>query len=57
MREPGLKKGDRIDQVTDDGQIRVRRLARAGGVLAGLRRFRGRLPAAQRLSRDTAHER
>jgi hypothetical protein len=26
-------------------------------VLAGLRQFRGKLPAADRLSRDEAHER
>jgi antitoxin MazE len=26
-------------------------------VLTGLRRFRGKLPAAERLSRDDAHER
>jgi antitoxin MazE len=26
-------------------------------VLVGLRRFRGKLPAAERLSRDDAHER
>ena len=43
--------------VKDDGQVRVRRLARADEVLTGLRRFRGKLPAAARLSRDDAHER
>lgn len=57
VRELGLKEGDRIDLIKDDGQIRVRRLARADEVLAGLRRFRGALPAASRLSRDAAHER
>lgn len=57
VRELGLKEGDQIDLVKDDGQVRVRRLARADEVLAGLRRFRGKLPAAERLSRDDAHER
>ncbi len=45
VRELGLKEGDQID------------LARADEVLAGLRRFRGKLPSAERLSRDDAHER
>lgn len=57
VRELGLKEGDQIDLVKDDGQVRVRRLARADEVLMGLRRFRGKLPAAGRLSRDDAHER
>ncbi len=57
VRELGLKEGDQIDLVKDDGRVRVRRLARADEVLAGLRRFRGRLSAAERLSRDATHER
>ena len=57
VRELGLKEGDQIDLVKDDGQGKVRRLPRADEVLTGLRRFRGRLPAAERLSRDDAHER
>ena len=57
VRELGLKEGDQIDLVKDDDQVRVRRLARADEVLNGLRRFRGKLPAAERLSRDAAHER
>jgi antitoxin MazE len=57
VRELGLKEGDRIDLVKDDGQVRVRRLARADEVLSGLRRFRGTLSASDRLSRDEAHER
>lgn len=57
VRELGLKEGDQIDLVKDDSQIRVRRLARADEVLTDLRRFRGRLPAAERLSRDDVHER
>ena len=57
VRELGLKEGDQIDLVKDDGQVRIRRLARADEVLAGLRRFRGKLPAAERLGRDATHER
>jgi len=57
VRELGLKEGDQIDLVKDDGQVRVRRLPRADEVLTGLRRFRGSLPAEERLSRDNAHER
>lgn len=57
VRELGIKEGDQIDLVQDDGQVRVRRLPRADEVLTGLRRFRGKLPTAERLSRDDAHER
>lgn len=57
VRELGLKEGDQIDLVKDDGRVRVRRLARADEVLAGLRRFRGKLSASERLSRDATHER
>jgi len=57
VRELGLKEGDQIDLVKDEGAVKVRRLPRADEVLEGLRRFRGRLPAAERLGRDAAHER
>lgn len=57
VRELGLKEGDQIDLLKDDGAVKVRRLARADEVLASLRAFRGKLPAADRLSRDDAHER
>jgi antitoxin MazE len=57
VRELGLKEGDQIDLRMDDGGMAVRRLPRADEVLAGLRQFRGKLPAADRLSRDDAHER
>ena len=57
VRELGLKEGDQIDLLKDDGAVKVRRLPRADEVLEGLRRFRGKLPAADRLSRDDAHER
>jgi antitoxin MazE len=57
VRELGLKEGDQIDLTRDEGNVRVRRLARADEVLSGLRRFRGKLPAAERLSRDDTHAR
>ena len=57
VRELGLKEGDQIDLVKDEGAVKVRRLPRADEVLEGLRRFRGRLPATDRLDRDAAHER
>lgn len=57
VRELGLKEGDQIHLVKDEGAVKVRRLPRADEVLEGLRRFRGRLPAADRLDRDAAHER
>ena len=57
VRELGLKEGDQIDLVKYDGIVKVRRHPRPQEVLEGLRRFRGRLPAAERLSRDAAHER
>ena len=57
VRELGLKEGDQIDLMKADGTVRVLRLPRANEVLEGLRRFRGKLSAAERLSRDDAHER
>lgn len=57
VRELGLREGDQIDLLKDDGMLKVRRHPRAQEILEGLRRFRGRLPAAERLSRDAAHER
>jgi antitoxin MazE len=57
VRELGLKEGDQIDLRMDEGAMAVRRVPRADEVLAGLRQFRGKLPAAERLSRDDAHER
>lgn len=57
VRELGLKEGDQIDLVKDDGTFKVQRQPRADEVLDGLRRFRGKLPAIERLSRDAAHER
>lgn len=57
VRELGLKEGDQIDLVKDDGSIIVRRHPRAEEVLQGLKRFRGKLPKDARLSRDAAYER
>jgi len=57
VRELGLKEGDQIDLMKGDGAMKVRRLPRADEVLENLRRLRGKLPAAERLSRDDAHER
>ncbi len=57
VRALDLKKGDRIDLVADEGALTVRGQARPEEVLEWLRRLRGTLPAANRLSRDAAHER
>ncbi len=57
VRELGLKEGDQIDLLKADGIVKVHRLPRADEILEGLRRFRGKLPAGERLSRDDAHER
>ncbi len=57
VRELDLKEGDHVDLVKDEGILRVQRQPRAEEVLEGLRRFRGRLPASDRLSRDAANER
>ena len=57
VRQLDLKEGDQIDLVKDDSTLRVQRQPRVDEVLEGLRRFRGTLPADERLSRDAAHER
>lgn len=57
VRELGLKEGDQIDLVKDDGTLLVQRQPRAKEVLQKLRHFRGKLPKDARLSRDAAHER
>ena len=57
VRELGLKEGDQIDLLKDDGTMLVRRQPRVEEILHELRRFRGRLPAEERMSRDAAHER
>ncbi|OAN70623.1 MazF family transcriptional regulator [Sulfitobacter sp. EhC04] len=55
VRELRLKEGDQIDLVKGDGTILVGRQPGADEVLQGLRRFRGKLPKAARLSRDATH--
>ncbi len=57
VRELGLKEGDQIDLVAGDGALKVQRRPSVEEILAGLRRFRGKLPSPDRLSRDAAHER
>jgi antitoxin MazE len=57
VRELGLKEGDQIDLRADDRGLTVSRRRRPDEILADLARFRGRLPAEARLSRDAAHER
>ncbi|RAH95407.1 AbrB/MazE/SpoVT family DNA-binding domain-containing protein [Acuticoccus sediminis] len=57
VRDLGLKEGDQIDLVPGAGGLSVVRQPRVEEVLEGLRRFRGRLPAEDRLSRDAVHER
>jgi antitoxin MazE len=57
VRKLGLKEGDRVDLVADEGALKVRREPSAEEILADLRRFRGRLQENERLSRDAANER
>ena len=57
VRELGLKEGDQIELERFDGSLQVKRLPRPEEILAELRRFRGRLPAEERLSRLEANER
>lgn len=57
MRELGLKEGDQIDLIRDAEAVKVRRQPRSDEVLAGLQRFRGSLPASDRLNRAETHER
>jgi antitoxin MazE len=57
VRELGLQEGDDITLRAEAGGLFVARAPRPEEVLADMRRFRGRLPAADRLSRDAANER
>lgn len=57
VRELGLREGDQIDLRADERGLSVARRRRPDEVLADIARFRGRLPAADRLSRDEVHER
>ena len=57
VRELGLKEGDQVELHPDASGLSIRRYQRPKEVLASLRRFRGSLPASERLSRDDANER
>ncbi len=57
VRQLGLKEGDQIELEKADGSLQVKRLRRPEEILAELRRFRGRLPAKDRLNRQQASER
>ena len=57
VRELGLREGDEVALRAEDGGFAIRREARPEEVLAGLRRFRGRLAAADRMSREDANGR
>jgi antitoxin MazE len=52
-----LQEGDDVTLRAEAGGFIVAREARPEEILADLRRFRGRLSATDRLSRDAAHER
>jgi antitoxin MazE len=57
VRQLGLREGDRVELRRDGDGLAVARQRRPEEILAGLERFRGRLPAAGRLGRDAANER
>ncbi|KIC22808.1 AbrB/MazE/SpoVT family DNA-binding domain-containing protein [Leisingera sp. ANG-Vp] len=57
VQEMALKEGDQIELRAGEDGLVVSRHARPEEVLKRLRRFRGRLPAADRLTRDAANER
>lgn len=57
VRELGLREGDRIDLRAAGDGLALTREPRPEEVLASLRRFRGRLPADQRLDRAAANGR
>ena len=57
VQELGLKEGDQINLVEDNGSFLVQRQPEAEEVIENLRRFRRSLLKDARLSRDFAHER
>lgn len=57
VRALDLREGDNIDLRADRDGFAVARQPRPDEILAGLRRFRGRLAAADRLTRDQANGR
>lgn len=57
VRDLGLKEGDEIDIRPDGSGLSAVRHQRPEEILASLRKYRGRLPARERISRDEANER
>ncbi|MTE01504.1 AbrB/MazE/SpoVT family DNA-binding domain-containing protein [Paracoccus sp. YIM 132242] len=57
VRALDLREGDHIDLRPDPDGFAVARQPRPAEILAGLRRFRGRLAAGDRLDRDGANSR
>lgn len=57
VRELGLKEGDEVDLRADKTGFAVKRQERPEEILDSLRRFRGRLPASERLTRGDANAR
>ena len=57
VRELGLREGDRVDLHAASHGLALSREPRPEEVLDRLRRYRGRLPATERLDRATANGR
>jgi antitoxin MazE len=57
VRALGLREGDEVSLRAETGGFTIAREARPDEVLLQLRRFRGRLNAEGRLTRDAANER
>lgn len=57
VRSLDLREGDQVDLRPDADGFAVARQPRPDEILAGLRRFRGRLAAKDRLDRDEANSR
>ena len=57
VRELDLREGDQVALRPDEDGLALSREPRPEEVLARLRRFRGRLPAAERLDRTSANGR
>ncbi|SHF83677.1 antitoxin MazE [Loktanella atrilutea] len=57
VRRLGLKEGDQVDLQPGESGLTLTRHRRPEEILASLETFRGRLPAAARLSRDDANGR
>ncbi|WP_424929160.1 AbrB/MazE/SpoVT family DNA-binding domain-containing protein [Amaricoccus tamworthensis] len=57
VKEMGLKEGDQVSLIGDGKILSLSRDQRSDEILENLRRFRGRLPADERIERELAHER